>query len=82
MVPRNPWSGRPVPADVIAKSGYAPVIRFLPDTRDVRHVAVLLGPVDSFVLRLESFEHMVGVIFDHIIVNRTSFRAAFGARST
>jgi hypothetical protein len=57
--------------------------RFLvevPDTRDVRRVAVRPGPVDGFVLRFESFEHMVGVIFDHIIVNRTSFRAAFGAR--
>jgi hypothetical protein len=47
---------------------------------DMRRMAVLFRPVDGFVLRFESSECVVGVIFDHIIVNGATFGAALGSR--
>jgi hypothetical protein len=66
-------------------SNFAPVIGFLfvvevPDAGDMRGVALLLRPVDRFFLRFEGLEHVVGMIFDHIIIDMLALGAALGAR--
>jgi hypothetical protein len=66
-------------------SGCAPVIRFLliiqvPDTSDKRGVAFTFRPLDRFSLRFEGAEHVVRMVFDHIIVDMAPLRASLGAR--
>jgi hypothetical protein len=46
---------------------------------DVRGVPVLLRPVDGVSLCFKRLEYVVGVIFDHIIVNVAAFGAALGS---
>jgi hypothetical protein len=48
----------------------------VPDASDKRVVTVCLRPVDSCFLSCESAENMVRMVFDHIIVNVRSLRAA------
>jgi hypothetical protein len=43
-------------------------------------VAVLLGPFDSLVLRLEGGKHVVRMILSHIVLDWASLRMALGAR--
>ena len=43
-------------------------------------MAVLFRPVDGFSLRFERAEYMVGVVFDHIIINVATLGAALGSR--
>jgi hypothetical protein len=43
---------------------------------DMRRMAVLFRPVDGFVLRFERGEYVIGVVFDHIIVDMAAFGAA------
>jgi hypothetical protein len=55
-----------------------PVIRDLlivvvPDARHVNRVAFLPCPLNRFVLGLEGLEHVIGMVLDHIIVNRITF---------
>jgi hypothetical protein len=47
----------------------------------MREVAVLLRPIDRFMLRLESLEGVVRMVLDHIFVYRTAFRTPFGRGS-
>jgi hypothetical protein len=47
---------------------------------DLRGVAVLLRLVDCFTLRFERGQCVIGVIFDHIIVDMGAFGAALGSR--
>ena len=47
---------------------------------DKRMVTIRLRPIDSCFLSCESAEDMVRVVFDHIIVNGRSFRAALRTR--
>jgi hypothetical protein len=66
------------------RSGFAPVIRpFLiiqmPDTRDQRFVAVPFGPLDGLVLGFGIMQNMVGMVFDHVILNGVAFRTALRA---
>jgi hypothetical protein len=61
------------------------VIRLLlivkvPDASDKRGVALTFRPIDRFLLRFEGAEHVVGVVFDDIIVDGVAVRAALGAR--
>jgi hypothetical protein len=62
-----------------------PVIRLLlivhvPDASDKRSMALAPRPIDRFSLRSESGEHMVGMVFDDIIVDSASLGPALGAR--
>ena len=50
--------------------------------REVRSVAVLFRPVDGVSLRFEGLEYLVGVIFDHIIVNVVPSGRPLGRAST
>jgi hypothetical protein len=52
----------------------------MPDAGDQRVVALLLGPVDRLFLRLESFEHLIGAVFNDIVLDRASFRPPFWSR--
>jgi hypothetical protein len=52
----------------------------VPDASDKRGVAVPLCPIDRFPLCPESAQHVVGMIFDHIIVDMAPLRAALGSR--
>ena len=52
----------------------------VPDASDKGMVTIRLRPIDSCSLSCESAEDMVRVVFDHVIVNVRSFRAALGAR--
>jgi hypothetical protein len=45
----------------------------------MRRVAVLLRPIDRFVLRLERLEGVVRMVLHHIFVDRTAFRTPFWA---
>jgi hypothetical protein len=47
---------------------------------DMWRMAVLFRPVDGFSLRFERAEYMVGVVFDHIIINVATLGAALGSR--
>jgi hypothetical protein len=65
--------------------GRPPVIRLLfiiqvPDASDKRGVALTFRPIDRFFLRFESAEHVVGMVFDDIIVDGVPMRATLGAR--
>jgi hypothetical protein len=56
----------------------APVVRLLlvvemANAGDVRRVAILLGPINCFVLSLEARKRMIGVVFNDIVGNRASF---------
>lgn len=42
----------------------------VPHTRDKGMMAVLLRPIDSFLLSAKSTERMIGVVLDHITFNR------------
>jgi hypothetical protein len=50
----------------------------MPDSRHMRHVAILPCPVDRFLLRRGDMEHVVGVIFDDIVGDGAPLRPAFG----
>jgi len=50
----------------------------VPDASDEWMVTILLRPIDCFFLSFKSAEHVVRMVFDHIIVNVRSFRAALG----
>jgi hypothetical protein len=50
----------------------------VPDAGNKGMVTILLRPIDCFFLSLENAENMVSVVFDHVILNVRSFRAAFG----
>jgi hypothetical protein len=50
----------------------------VPDASDKRMVIILLRPIDCFFLSFESAEDVVSMVFNHIIVNVRSFRAALG----
>jgi hypothetical protein len=50
----------------------------MPDASDERGVAPTFCPIDRFSLLLERAEHVVGVVFDNEIVNRSPFRAPLG----
>jgi len=50
----------------------------MPDASDKGMVTILRRPIDSCSLSFESAEDMVLMVFDHVIVNVRSFRAALG----
>jgi len=50
----------------------------VPDASDKGMVTILRRPIDSCSLSFESSEDMVLMVFDHIIINVRSFRAALG----
>jgi hypothetical protein len=50
----------------------------VPDASDKGMVTIRLRPIDSCSLSCESAEDMIRVVFDHVIVNVRSFRAALG----
>jgi len=50
----------------------------MPDASDKGMVTILRRPIDSCSLSFESAEDMVLMVFDHIIINVRSFRAALG----
>ena len=52
----------------------------VPDASDQGMVTVRLRPLDCFFLSFESAEHVVHMVFNHIIVNVRSFRAALRTR--
>jgi hypothetical protein len=56
------------------------LIVYVPDTSDKRGVAFAFRPINGFSLRLEGAEHVVSMVFDDIIVDMASLRAALGAR--
>jgi len=47
------------------------------DASDMRRVTICLRPIDRFFLGIGSLEHMVRVVFDHIILNGRPLRATF-----
>jgi hypothetical protein len=57
-----------------------PLVIEVPDASDKGMVTVCLRPIDSCFLSCETAEDMVRVVFDHIIVNVRSFRAALRTR--
>jgi hypothetical protein len=52
----------------------------VPDASDKGMVTIGLRPIDSCSLSCESAEDMVRMVFDHVIVNVRSFRAALRTR--
>jgi hypothetical protein len=48
----------------------------VPHAGDKRIVPLTFGPINRFPLRRESAEHMIGMIFDNVIINRAPFRPA------
>jgi hypothetical protein len=50
----------------------------VPNASDKGMVTILRRPIDSCSLSFESAEDMVLMVFDHIIINVRSFRAALG----
>jgi hypothetical protein len=48
----------------------------VPDASDMGAMAIFLGPVDRFLLGLESPEDMISMVLDHIIADRIAFMAA------
>ena len=52
-----------------------PVVE-VPNASDEGLVTICLRPIDSCFLSCESAEDMVRMVFDHVIVNVRSFRAA------
>jgi hypothetical protein len=50
----------------------------MPDASNKGMVTIRLRPIDSCSLSCESAEDVVRVVFDHVIVNVRSFRAALG----
>jgi len=56
-----------------------PIIQ-VPDASDERGMAHTFRPIDRFSLCFEGAEHVVGMVFDNIIVDMASLRAALGAR--
>jgi hypothetical protein len=58
-----------------------PVIGFflvveIANTGDKWVMAVFSSPIDCFLLCFEGSEYVIGMVFDHIIINVTTFRAA------
>jgi hypothetical protein len=51
----------------------------LPHASDKRCVALTSRPIDGFALGLKGGEYVVGVVFDHIVVDVAGFWTAFGA---
>ena len=65
--------------------GGPPMIGFLliiqvPHASNKRRVPLTLSPIDGFSLRFEGAEHVVGVVFDNIILDVAPFTAALGAQ--
>jgi hypothetical protein len=63
----------------------APVIGLLlivemANAGDMRRMAVTLRPFYCLVLRFEGGECVVGMVFDHIVVNAGTYGMALGAR--
>src|ERR1700685_1153591 len=63
----------------------APVVRTflvveMTNAGNERVVALLFSPIDRFFLGVESFQHVIGAIFDDIIVNRASLLTALRPR--
>lgn len=52
----------------------------VPDASDERVVTLALRPIDSFPLRSECAERVVGMVFDDIIVDARPLRTAFRTR--
>jgi hypothetical protein len=52
------------------------------DTGNKRVVPLVLGPVYRLTLRFERSEHVIRVIFDDVVVNRTSFRPPLLGRAS
>lgn len=50
------------------------------DASDKGRMTLTLCPINRFSLRFESAEHVVGMVFDNIIVDMTSLGAAFRPR--
>jgi len=87
---------RPPPDAMTSKAGFqnpdqsfalgrSPVIRLhfvvqVPDASDKRVMAAFFCPIDRFLLRFEGAECVVRMVFDDIIVDRTTMRAALGPR--
>jgi hypothetical protein len=66
-------------------SGFSPVIwNFLviqvPNASDQWPVPLDSCPLDSFILRFEGGEHIVGMIFDNIIINASTLGSTLRAR--
>src|ERR1700757_2601109 len=53
---------------------WLPLVVQLPDASDMSPVAILLGPFDCFVLRLEGRESVVSVSFDYIVLDSAALR--------
>jgi len=52
----------------------------VPHASNKRRVPLTPSPIDGFSLRFEGAEHVVGVVFDNIILDVAPFAAALGAR--
>jgi hypothetical protein len=48
------------------------------DPGDERFVAFLLGPFDSSCLGFGSVQHVIGVVLDNVVIDRTVFRSTLG----
>ena len=77
--PKGNWfrrwlAGAPVVGDFLVVQ--------VPHAGDERGMVVLSRPIDRLLLCLESREHMVGVILEHEVLDRASFRPPFGTRLT
>jgi hypothetical protein len=51
----------------------------VPDSGNERSMPLSFRPIDRFALRPESNEHLVGVVFHDIVIDRTAIRSALGA---
>jgi hypothetical protein len=82
------WASRLTMADSIVTSldlRRAPVVRFfliveMANAGDMWGMSVLFRPIDCFSLCFESGEYVIGVIFDHKIIDATTFGATLGSR--
>jgi hypothetical protein len=65
----------------LSELGRAPVVWFLlemPDPGDQRVMAFLSGPLDGFALGSERGQDVVGMVFDHIIIDRAVVGTTLG----
>jgi hypothetical protein len=60
-------------------SGHLLVI-LVPDARDERMMALFLGPIGGFALRLRGEEHVASIIFNDIVFDMCTLRATFRPR--
>jgi hypothetical protein len=49
----------------------------LPHASDRGMITLPSSPIDCFALRLESLQHMVRMVLDHLILDVAAFRSAF-----